>query len=345
MEKRLTEYAHGGGCGCKISPKVLKEILAGVPGVQDPHLLVGFDSSDDAAVYKVRDDLAIVATTDFFTPIVDDPHDFGRIAASNAISDIYAMGAKPIMALGIVGMPIEKLPTEVISRILAGGKSVCDELGVPLAGGHSIDTPEPIYGLVVIGTINPSQVKRNNTAQVGDLLVLSKPIGIGVLSAAMKKNIITADEYRTMLNLTTQINTPGASLAVLDDVHAITDVTGFGLLGHAREMAMGSSKSLTINYSEVPKIEGIESHVENGVFTGASTRNWESYQGDIKLPEKFAISSRHILTDPQTSGGLLVSVSESCVGEVLSLFNSEGFSRASVIGRVSEGQPGVVVLA
>jgi len=345
MEKRLTEYAHGGGCGCKISPAVLREILAGVPGVPDPRLLVGFDSSDDAAVYKVRDDLAIVATTDFFTPIVDDPNDFGRIAASNAISDIYAMGAKPIMALGIVGMPIDKLSTAVISRILAGGKSVCDELGVPLAGGHSIDTPEPIYGLVVIGTVNPGQVKRNNTAQVGDLLVLSKPIGIGVLSAAMKKNIITADEYRTMLNLTTQINTPGASLADLDDVHAITDVTGFGLLGHAREMALGSAKSLAINYSKVPKIEGIESHVENGVFTGASTRNWESYQGDINLPQKFPISSRHILTDPQTSGGLLVSVSESCVGEVLSLFESEGFSQASVIGRVAEGQPGVVVLA
>ena len=250
---KLTQLSHGGGCGCKISPAILSEILSKLPTrIAYPNLLVGTESSDDAAVYRLNDTQAIVATTDFFMPIVDDPFDFGRIAATNAISDIYAMGAYPIMALAIVGMPIGKLPVEVIRGILAGGESVCTAAGIPIAGGHSIDSPEPIYGLVALGIVHPDKVKRNDRAQAGDALILGKGLGIGIMSAALKKGELSAEGYQQMLASTTQLNTPGSTLVDMPGVHALTDVTGFALLGHLLEICRGSKLGAEIHFDQLP---------------------------------------------------------------------------------------------
>ncbi|MFZ9338729.1 MAG: selenide, water dikinase SelD, partial [Limnohabitans sp.] len=262
---RLTSLAHGGGCGCKIAPGVLRDILSNMKGFAlPPALLVGIDTSDDAAVYLLNEHQALIATTDFFMPIVDDPFDFGRIAATNAISDVYAMGGAPIFALALVGMPINLLSTETIGQILAGGQSVCQAAGIPIAGGHSIDSVEPIYGLVVLGLAHPSQIKRNASAQAGDLLVLGKPIGVGVLSAALKKEQLSAEGYAQMISTTTRLNTPGPELAATDGVHALTDVTGFGLAGHALELARGSGMDVQIDWSQVPLLEGVRELAEEG---------------------------------------------------------------------------------
>ncbi|HYD57036.1 MAG TPA: selenide, water dikinase SelD [Burkholderiales bacterium] len=337
---RLTEFSHGGGCGCKIAPAVLSEILAR-SAVSGPirglpkDLLVGTETADDAAVYRLNAEQALVATTDFFTPIVDDPHDFGRIAATNAISDVYAMGGTPIMALAIVGMPLEKLPLSVIGRILQGGESVCAAAGIPVAGGHSIDTLEPIYGLVALGLVHPDRVKRNSSARAGDVLILGKPLGIGILSAALKKGKLSEDGYRRMVEWTTRLNTPGKALGAMAGVHALTDVTGFGLAGHLLEICRGSKLAAEVRFDAVPVIAEALDWAKQGVATGASDRNWKGYGEDVSLSRKEEWV-RKLVTDPQTSGGLLVACAREAAPEVLQVFAKEGFE-ASMIGELRSG--------
>lgn len=336
-EPRLTSLSHGGGCGCKIAPGVLADILKNTGRMpMPPELLVGIETADDAAVYKLNDQQALIATTDFFMPIVDDPFDFGRIAATNAISDVYAMGGQPIMALALVGMPINVLSTATIGRILEGGESVCRAAGIPIAGGHTIDSVEPIYGLVALGLVHPDKVKRNADAKAGDVLVLGKPLGVGVLSAALKKELLDAAGYAQMIETTTRLNTPGPELAALDGVHALTDVTGFGLAGHALELARGAGLAVTIDWDRVPVLPGVQALAEAGHVTGASGRNWVGYGADVQLPTGFPEVGRALLTDPQTSGGLLVSCTPAAVAQVLAIFKRHGFEFAAVIGDVAE---------
>jgi selenide,water dikinase len=334
---RLTEFSHGGGCGCKIAPAVLSEILAASPlkGVLPKDLLVGTETADDAAVYRLNETQALVATTDFFTPIVDDPHDFGRIAATNAISDVYAMGARPVMALAIVGMPLEKLPVSVIRRVLEGGESVCAQAGIPIAGGHSIDTLEPIYGLVALGLVHPDRVKRNSSAKAGDVLILGKPLGIGILSAALKKGKLSAAGYAQMLDWTTKLNTPGMALGAMAGVHALTDVTGFGLAGHLLEICRGSKLGAEVAFDSLPFVGEALDWAKQGVATGASERNWKGYGHEVDF--KGEDWKRKLLSDPQTSGGLLVACAPEAAQAVLDLFRAEGFSQAERIGRLRAG--------
>ena len=345
MSVRLTEFSHGGGCGCKIAPGVLGELLAGIPLAQSfPDLLVGIESGDDAAVYKLNDEQAIVATTDFFMPIVDDAFDFGRIAATNALSDVYAMGGKPILALAIVGMPINKLPLETIQQILAGGASVCAQAGIAVAGGHSIDAPEPIYGLVALGVVHPQQVKRNNCARDGDVLILAKGLGVGILSAALKKQQLDADGYAEMLHSTTQLNTPGSWLAQMDAVHAMTDVTGFGLLGHLLGICRGSKVTAHVEFDKLPLLPSARKLAQQGFVTGASKRNWQSYGHEVALAPELAEWQHNLLTDPQTSGGLLIACSGDAVPDILQRLHNEGFAHAAAVGRLSAGAARVVVI-
>jgi selenide, water dikinase len=344
-EPRLTSLSHGGGCGCKIAPGVLSEILKGTAAMPIPkELLVGIETADDAAVYQLNDEQALIATTDFFMPIVDDPHDFGRIAATNAISDVYAMGGRPILALALVGMPINVLSTQTIGRILEGGASVCRAAGIPIAGGHTIDSVEAIYGLVALGLVHPKHVKRNADAQPGDLLVLGKPLGVGVMSAALKKGELGDEGYARMIATTTQLNTPGPDLAALPGVHALTDVTGFGLAGHVLEMARGARCELQLDWAAVPLLPGVRALAGQGFVTGASGRNWAGYGADVLLPAGFAAEDQALLTDPQTSGGLLVSCTADSLDAVLATFARHGFAGAAVVGRVLDritapGQP------
>jgi selenide,water dikinase len=334
-EPRLTSLSHGGGCGCKIAPGVLSEILKGTAAMPiPPELMVGIETADDAAVYRLNDEQALIATTDFFMPIVDDPFDFGRIAATNAISDVYAMGGRPILALALVGMPINVLSTRTIGKILEGGASVCRSAGIPIAGGHTIDSVEPIYGLVALGLVHPKHVKRNADAKAGDLLVLGKPLGVGVMSAALKKGALDDAGYARMIATTTRLNTPGPDLAALAGVHALTDVTGFGLAGHALEMARGARCDVRLDWSAVPLMSGVRALAGDGFVTGASERNWAGYGSDVILPASFPAEDQALLTDPQTSGGLLVSCEPSAVDEVLQVFRRHGFGEAAVIGRV-----------
>jgi selenide,water dikinase len=343
---KLTSFSHGGGCGCKIAPGVLAEILKKSSGFPVPkELLVGIETADDAAVYKLNDEQALIATTDFFMPIVDDPFDFGRIAATNAISDVYAMGGTPIMALALVGMPINKLPLETIGKIIQGGEAICAEAGIPIAGGHTIDSVEPIYGLVVMGLVHPSKVKRNADARAGDVLILGKPLGVGVLSAALKKDVLGPDGYAAMIANTTKLNKPGKLLAEMPGVHALTDVTGFGLLGHLLELARGAKLSAQLDMAAIPLLPGVLQLAHDGYFTGASGRNWDAYGKDVELDETLTPAQRALLTDPQTSGGLLVSCDPGSVDEVLALFAREGFGDAAVVGRMEAGAPRVTVRA
>ena len=334
-EPRLASLSHGGGCGCKIAPGVLSEILKGTAMLPVPkELLVGIETSDDAAVYQLNDEQALIATTDFFMPIVDDPHDFGRIAATNAISDVYAMGGRPILALALVGMPINVLSTRTIGRILEGGASICRTAGIPIAGGHTIDSVEPIYGLVALGLVHPHRIKRNADARPGDVLVLGKPLGVGVMSAALKKGALDADGYSRMIATTTQLNTPGPDLAALAGVHALTDVTGFGLAGHALEMARGAGCDVVVDWSAVPLLPGVRELAARGVVTGASGRNWAGYGAEVDLPSHFTAADQALLSDPQTSGGLLVACESAALDAVMATFMRHGFAQAAVIGMV-----------
>ena len=335
-EPRLTSLSHGGGCGCKIAPGVLSDMLKGMGAMPLPkELLVGIETADDAAVYQLNDAQALIATTDFFMPIVDDPFDFGRIAACNALSDVYAMGGTPIMALALVGMPIGVLSLQTIGRILEGGASVCRAAGIPIAGGHSIDSVEPIYGLVALGLVHPSRVKRNAAAQVGDRLILGKALGVGILSAALKKEKLDAAGYAQMMGTTTQLNTPGIELAALAGVHAMTDVTGFGLAGHALEIARGAHCTVQLDWARVPLLAGVRELALQGHVTGASARNWAAYGAEVDLPDGFASVDQALLSDPQTSGGLLVSCAAQAVAAVLEIFNRYGFASAAEIGEIA----------
>jgi selenide,water dikinase len=335
---RLTSLAHGGGCGCKIAPAVLQEILAATPAAAHfPDLLVGAETSDDAAVWRLNDGQAIVATTDFFMPVVDDPYDFGRIAATNALSDIYAMGARPLFALAIVGMPVNVLPLETIGAILAGGASTCAEAGVPVAGGHSIDSVEPIYGLVALGIVRPDRVLTNRTGRAGDVLILTKALGVGVLSAAFKQERLDAAGYAELIASTTQLNAVGPELAELGGVHAMTDVTGFGLLGHALEMARGAGLTVEIFADGPALIPGVEDLAQAGVRTGASGRNWASYGGSVQGADALPGWRRDILCDPQTSGGLLIAVNPAAAAATLDMLSARGFIRSAVVGRLKPG--------
>lgn len=343
-EPRLTSLAHGGGCGCKIAPDVLQSILASTPQAAPfANLMVGAETSDDAAVWRLNDDQALVATTDFFMPMVDDPFDFGRIAATNALSDVYAMGATPIFALAIVGMPIGQLSTETIGKVLQGGASVCAAAGVPIAGGHSIDSVEPIYGLVALGLVHPDRVLTNRGAQAGDVLILTKALGVGVLSAAFKQARLDEEGYAAMIASMTQLNTQGAGLSAFPAVHAVTDVTGFGLLGHALEMARGSGVAVEIDPTAPVYLPGAGDLAADGVRTGASTRNWAAYGGSVTLPPDLPVWRRDLLTDPQTAGGLLISAAPEGVEAVMDMLCAMGFSASRCVGRVMTGAPSVIV--
>jgi selenide,water dikinase len=341
---RLTSLAHGGGCGCKLAPSVLQQLLSSAP-THNPYkqLLVGIETGDDAAVWKLDDGTCIIATTDFFMPMVDDPHDFGRIAATHAISDVYAMGGQPIMALAILGMPVDKIAPEMVRMILEGGRSVCDAAGIPVAGGHSIDCPEPVYGLAVIGTCRAEDVRRNADAKPGDAVILTKPLGVGIYSAAIKKAMLPPEGYTEMIASTTLLNRVGTKLAKEKSVHAMTDVTGFGLLGHGLEMARGSNATLAIDAAALPFLRDAATLAQQGCVTGASHRNWASYGADVTLPQDCADWKRHLLTDPQTSGGLLVATAADSADALVRMIVAEGYPSARIIGRIKTGAAAVSV--
>ncbi|UXM95278.1 selenide, water dikinase SelD [Bartonella sp. HY329] len=341
----LTKLAHGGGCGCKLAPAVLQKMLVNQPKFGPFNgLVVGNEASDDAAVYALDDNNLIIATTDFFMPMVDDPIMFGRIAGANAISDIYAMGGRPLMALAILGMPIDKLSPHSIAKILQGGQEIAAEAGIAVAGGHSIDCPEPVYGLAVIGSATPKTLRRNDTARAGDTLLLLKGLGVGIYSAAFKKAALSDSNYNEMVQSMTKLNTIGMELAKMDSVHAMTDVTGFGILGHALEMARGSNFELRLHFDRLPFLSDALKLANEGYITGASKRNFDSYGDAIRFEKALSDHQKALLTDPQTSGGLLIAVAPENAKDVMALALSSGYERASIIGEVVEGKPQIVVL-
>ena len=343
-QPRLTSLAHGGGCGCKLAPSVLQELLAGQKAAAPfGELLVGTETGDDAAVWQLDEQTCVLATTDFFMPIVDDPYDFGRIAATNAISDIYAMGGQPIMALAILAMPVGKISPDVVREILAGGAAICAAAGIPVAGGHSIDSVEPIYGLAVIGTCKPGNVRRNRDARPRDKIILTKPLGVGIYSAAFKKGELPRDAYDEMIATTTLLNKIGTELAKKAAIHAVTDVTGFGLLGHSLEMARGSDVEVVLNVDRLPLLKEAERFAGQGFVTGASGRNWASYSDGVILPADLPDWRRSVLTDPQTSGGLLIACDPAAADSVLSEIIAAGYPHAAIIGRVESGKASVRV--
>ena len=345
VKPTLTSLAHGGGCGCKLAPSVLQDILQGMPAkALFPDLLVGAETADDAAVYKLNDTTAIVATTDFFMPMVDDPYEFGRIAATNALSDVYAMGGKPLLALAVLGIPVGKVSVEDVRRILQGGQDVCAAAGIPIAGGHSIDSLEPIYGLVAIGTVHPDRILRNSGARAGDVLVLTKGLGVGIFSGALKAGKLDAAGYTAMIEATTRINSVGADLPDMAGVHSCTDVTGFGLLGHMLEMARGAGLRGHLDLAAVPMLDGAAALAEAGFGTGAAGRNWESFASEVTLPEGLADWQRGLLCDPQTSGGLLIAVEAAGAEALVRHVRAAGFAQAAVVGRLEAGEPGVDVI-
>ncbi|HKM94010.1 MAG TPA: selenide, water dikinase SelD [Prolixibacteraceae bacterium] len=330
MEKiKLTKYSHGAGCGCKISPKVLTTILkTNIDQHFDAKLLVGNDSRDDAAVYDLGNGTAVISTTDFFMPIVDDPFMFGKIAAANAISDVYAMGGRPLMAIAILGWPVNTLPVEIAQQVMEGGRQTCKEAGIILAGGHSIDSPEPIFGLAVTGQVDLHKIKRNDTATVGCKLLLTKPLGVGIFSTAQKQGKLLPEHEDIAPNSMAKLNSIGADLAEIEAIKAMTDVTGFGLLGHLSEMCEGSNLSATINYQNIPRLPDVDYYIAQNCIPGGTYRNWESYGHAIQLENE---KLKAILCDPQTSGGLLIAVEESGIDTVLELLNKNGIT-TSIFG-------------
>ncbi len=341
---RLTSLAHGGGCGCKLAPAVLRDILSSMPAAAPfANLMVGTETSDDAAVWRLNETQALVATTDFFMPVVDDPYEFGRIAATNALSDVYAMGATPILALAIVGMPVGVMPVEMIRQILVGGASVCAAAGVPVAGGHSIDSKEPIYGLVALGLVHPGRLLTNRTGRAGDKLILTKGLGVGVYSAALKQNRLDEAGYRSLIASTTKLNVLGKDLGGVAGVHALTDVTGFGLAGHALEMARGAGLTVLIDEASVPLLPGVEALAREGVRTGAAARNWDSYGEAVTLPSGFDGWRRDVLCDPQTSGGLLIAAAAAAAPAIVAMAQAAGFTETAVVGELVAGEARVVV--
>lgn len=319
---RLTQFSHGAGCGCKIAPKVLDEILkTSVAWPDNDKLLVGNHSRDDAAVYDLGNGQAIISTTDFFMPIVDDPFDFGRIAAANSISDIYAMGGKPLMAIAVLGWPVNKIPADVAQKVVEGGRSICQEAGIPLAGGHSIDSPEPIFGLAVTGIVPVENLKQNNTAMEGDLLFLTKPLGVGTLSTAQKRGLLPEAMLNLIVKQMTTLNKAGEELGKMTGVHAMTDVTGFGFLGHLIEMAGGSGLTAEVWYQKIPAIPGVQDFIAQGVFPDGTTRNWSSYGEQVSFEKGVPVAEAFkLLPDPQTNGGLLISADASLAEPLKVLF-------------------------
>jgi len=341
---RLSHLSHGGGCGCKLAPSVLQQLLSSHPATTPyKRLLVGVETGDDAAVWELDNGTCVIATTDFFMPMVDDPRDFGRIAATNAISDVYAMGGTPIFALAILGMPVDKIPPEMVRQILEGGASICETAGIPIAGGHSIDSPEPIYGLAVIGLAPKQNIRRNCDAQAGDKLILTKALGVGIYSAAFKKNALSRAAYDEFIATTTLLNRVGTTLAQDTDVHAMTDVTGFGLLGHALEMARGSHKTIALDCSELPFLKDAAALAQKGFITGASGRNWKSYDTSVTLPDGTPDWQRQLYCDPQTSGGLLVACASERAEAVLATIVAAGYPAARIIGAIKDGEARVVL--
>lgn len=348
-EIKLTQYSRGAGCGCKIAPKALETILkdAWVDGKTFPSLLVGNQSKDDAAVYDLGNGTSLVATTDFFMPIVDDPYDFGRIAAANAISDVYAMGGKPLVALAILGWPVEQLPLEWATKIIEGGRSVCAEVGIPLAGGHSVDTTEPLFGLSVNGLVSNKHLKQNNSVKEGDLLFITKPLGVGVLTTAMKRGLLQSEHKALLLDTLTTVNTIGYELGQLDGVTAMTDVTGFGILGHLTEMAEGSGLTAHLQYSKLPLIAGVSDYIKQRIFPDATSRNWSSYSAGVRFEKGVNVMEAFtLLPDPQTNGGILFSVRPDSVETVIDVLKSNGLSDfCSPIGSfVQAGEKRIEVL-
>jgi len=324
---------------------VLDGILSQLPPtVKYPNLLVGVETGDDSAVYKINSEQAIVATTDFFMPIVDNPYDFGRIAATNALSDVYAIGGKPIMALAIAGFPVNKMSSDDIAQVLGGGVAACEAAGVPIAGGHTIDATEPLYGLAVIGTIHPNKIKRNSDGRIGDVLILGKGLGVGILGAAMNKDELDPKGYKIMVESTTKLNSVGADLAALSEVNALTDVTGFGLCGHMYEFCKGANLSATIVWDKLPILDTVLDYAQKGYNTGAADRNWDSFCDQVVTPDGMPQWQKNILMDPQTSGGLLVSCPPEAADIVLKTFHDSGFDYASVIGSLSDGEAKVSVI-
>ena len=339
---KLTQYSHGAGCGCKIAPKVLDEILKTNIILPDNNkLLVGNSSKDDAAVYDLGNGNALISTTDFFMPIVDDAFDFGRIAAANSISDVYAMGGKPVMAIAILGWPVEKLSAETAQKVIEGGRTICSEAGIPLAGGHSIDSPEPIFGLAVTGIVPVENLKRNNTARERDHLFLTKRLGVGILSTAQKRGLLKPEHLPVMIGQMIALNKIGEELGKIDGVNAMTDVTGFGLLGHLIEMAEGSELSAEIYYDKIPLAGGVKEYISQRIFPDATSRNWSSYSDKIKFKKGVNVMEAFtLLPDPQTNGGLLISVKENAKDEVIGLFKKLGLEKfIEPIGRfISRGE-------
>jgi selenide,water dikinase len=345
-EIKLTEYSKGGGCGCKIAPSVLQQILQTENKSSFSHLLVGLESSDDAAVYQLNGETAIISTTDFFLPIVDDPYDFGSIAAANAVSDVYAMGGTPLMAIAILGWPIDKLPVATAQRVLDGARAICKEANIPLAGGHTIDSHDPIFGLSVTGTVNPSHLKQNNKAQAGDYILLTKKLGTGVLATALKRGLLSDEHYTQLLRQLRQLNKIGEDLGKISGVHALTDVTGFGLLGHLLEMTSHGTLGAELYYDAIPKIDGLDHYLQQRTIPDATFRNWNSYSSQVQFAKGVNVMEAfNLLPDPQTNGGLLIAVSSESLSVVQSLMTDLGFGAfIQPIGRFTEpGEKPVLV--
>ncbi len=343
-EVRLTQFSHGAGCGCKIAPKVLEEILQNNNRIPDANLLVGNETRDDAAVYDLGNGTGLISTTDFFMPIVDDPFHFGRIAAANAISDVYAMGGKPIMALAVLGWPISKLSTAIAQRVIAGGLSACEEAGIPLAGGHSIDSPEPIFGLSVNGLVPIKNLKQNSNAKSGDILFLTKPLGVGVLSTALKRGLLKEEHYSTLIEQLSALNSIGEAIGKMNGVNAMTDVTGFGMIGHLMEMAQGSGLTAEIEYASIPRIAGVDYYLQQRIVPDSTYRNWNSYSDAVGFEKGINVMEAfNLLPDPQTNGGLLISVSEPESAQLQDLLQSRGV-HSEPIGRMKDRAEKIILV-